>query len=200
MTFDYILQVGNGDQTDEAGDDSNPFDEDNNLNKAINGRFRAALTEELTVGASFYNDGNVYIEDEEDDFVSRFELLTMGGQLEYVMDEVATVQAEYVYGTVAHQGHKEFEDKTITRHAYTVLLAFNGLGDLTPFVRYGMLDPNMDQDNDSANRIIYGINYQVVQGLFFKLEHNLVTGDDDNAHIKKYGSYGEIKASIAAGF
>ncbi|MCJ8345079.1 hypothetical protein MJH12_06035 [bacterium] len=54
--YDYILQLSNGEDSQ-----TNPYEEDSNTFKAINGRFRYSLQEDLRVGFSFFNDSiNIY--------------------------------------------------------------------------------------------------------------------------------------------
>lgn len=188
MDGDYILLLSNGEQ-----ENTNPFEEDDNKEKSIAGRFRINPIEELQVGFSFYNDKLTELDTTGEDSGDRTNLFSFGGQAEGTFGDIG-IELEYVTGDI-----KPSNGSSISRYAYTAMLSYNFSNIYTPYVRYEFLDPNTDIDKDQASQIIYGVNVMIDDGLFLKLEMNSVTSEDENARFKGK-NYSELKGAIAIGF
>jgi hypothetical protein len=188
MDGDYILLLSNGEQ-----ENTNPFEEDDNKEKSLAGRFRINPLENLRVGFSFYNDQLTELDTTGEDSGDRTSLFSFGGQAEGNYGDLG-LELEYIAGDV-----KPSVGSSISRYGYTAMLSYNYLDTYTPYVRYEFLDPNTDLEKDQASQLIYGINIMIDEGLFLKVELNNVSSEDANDRFKGK-DYTELKGAIAIGF
>lgn len=188
MDADYIVQITNGEQ-----ENTNPFEEDDNTEKAVSGRFRIWPTYDLQLGASFYTDKISELDDEGEDAGKRSSLLSYGVQANWNPNKFG-LEAEYVMGSFSPS-----VGDGITRYAYTIMGTYNVLPRVTPYVRYEFLDPDIDAEDDVAHMFVYGINYQVTNGLNLKGELNTVISDEMNSRFEGV-NYTEFKFAVAIGF
>ncbi len=188
LNFDYILQISNGVQ-----EDGNMYEEDDNKEKAFNGRIRIETPQELRLGLSFYKDKMTEFDSEGEDSGNRSSLLSLGGQAEYMINNIG-FEVEYVWGNFEYSNSNK-----ISRNAYTAMVYYI-IDDLyTPYLRMESLDPDADKDKDKASMLVYGVNIQIDDGLYFKIELNNINSDDLNKRFKGK-NYSELKAAIAIGF
>ena len=187
VEFEYIAQLTNGEQSTV-----NPFEEDENREKAILARVRSYPVGNLVVGASFYQDhlsefaGTV-------DTGGRTRVRSVGGQVQWSAGPWG-VELELVRGSVSPSA-----GAAIKRKAHTSMVSYALDGRWTPYLRLETLDPNTAVSDDWARLWVYGINVQIDDGLFFKVELDTVRAGIANARFGGVG-FTELKASIAVGF
>lgn len=186
MSLDYDLQISNG-ETEEGL--HNPFEEDDNTHKAVNGRVRLMPSDDLRIGVSFYTDS---MEDPESE--GRIEINSYGVQVEGELQSGFGYELEYTGGTeeTQHMGK-------ITRNAYSAMAYYRYTDTLTPYFRHEYLEPDTNVDDDEATRTAAGINYMADNNLYLKFEINKIT--TGSANLKFEGAdWVEAKASISIGF
>ena len=69
----------------------------------------------------------------------------------------------------------------------------------TPYIRFEDLDPNKDIEQDKAYLLIIGINTEIEENFFLKIEVDMFSSEDANSRFEGK-SYSEFKAAIAIGF
>ncbi len=191
--FDYSLQVSNGEQ-----ETTNPFEEDDNKQKAFSARVRAQPAEDLEIGLSAYADSIsewdvTSVGDEYRSGTTR--LLSYGGHLIWNVMGLG-VEGEFVMGTV-----KPSTGDEIMRYGATVMLSYLFLDRYTPYFRFEYLDPDTNTENDQAMMFVYGINVRLVDRLFIKLELDTVAAESLNSRFGGGNeSYTEFKGAIVFGF
>jgi hypothetical protein len=180
--FSYDVFVANG-----AQEDTNPFEEDNNLAKSVTARFRFEPSESLSVGNSFYHDKI------ESDGVDK--IVSDGLEFRY---QGATWQiwAEAAFGWLTPE-----EGDTILQIGWHIQPSYSFDNGLTPYARIERVDPNTKIDNDHGYDFIVGINYEVAGGFMIKAENNYFKGASEST-LAQYpnASYNEIKAAVVLGF
>ena len=189
--LDYIVQITNGEQ--ELQELTNPYEEDDNKGKAISGRVRLAPTRDLQFGVSFHTDGFTELDTLGEVSEDRTGITSFGAHAEWSSTNVG-VEVEFVAGSV----NPTFGEK-ISRNAYTAMVFFPIQDILVPYFRYESLDPNTNIEMDRASLMVYGVNVQVDDGLFLKVELNTVNSDENNAMFSGK-NFTELKAAIAIGF
>ncbi|MBL4868116.1 MAG: hypothetical protein JKY67_17260 [Pseudomonadales bacterium] len=183
---DYVIQLSNGETEDE---DVNPFEEDDNTHKAINGRIRIGYTDTVQFGFSFYMDSM-----EDPNTNGRIDLNSYGIQAEWENVEGTGLEFEFVVG----EENYSMANK-LTRNAYT-LMAFQRLHDkYTPYLRYEYLEPDDNTSDDTGSVLILGINILVDENMFVKLEVDRFSTEANNAKFNG-ASFTEFKASLSIGF
>ncbi len=183
-SWDYVLQVSNGES-----EEVNPFEEDDNHHKALNGRVRYRPTDSLQLGFSFYQDTM-------QGSTADIELNSYGTQLEWESPygDDTGIEFEFVTGNEDHSG-----GANIKRHAYTLMLFKPVTQTITPYVRYEYLEPNQDINNDEASVVILGSNILIDEGMFIKLELDYFSAQDNNSALGGV-SFSEFKMSLSVGF
>lgn len=194
--WDYTLAVGNGDN--EAGT-ANPFEEDDNKQKAFMGRIRLEPLPRLQLGASFYSDQLTEYAGEEDTG-KRTALLAYGGQLTWSLEAPAIgLELEYVGGDrrpSSASGLPKVRSNGATAMAWWTLA-----DRVTPYVRFEWLDPDTRQSRDQATLVLGGINYRAGGGLILKAEYDVYRAGSANARFSDgRNSFSEIKAAAVLGF
>lgn len=186
--LDYHVHVGNGYQ-----EETNPYEEDNNTQKALAGRLRVEPLENMKLGFSYYSDAlNAY--DTLGQLMGNRTLLTSyGAHLEYQYKGFG-VEFEWVTGTIKPHGADALEKTGLEGMLY-----YTFKERYTPFVRLESLDPNADISNDEATLLSFGGNIKIDESFFFKLQYNTTTSGDNNVRFNGVG-YQEIQAAIVLGF
>ncbi len=187
--LDYDLQVSNGETEDDG---ANPFEEDDNTHKAVNGRIRIVPTEGLRFGFSFYDDS---MEDPGNDR-ERFDISSYAAQIEWDTYDGIGVEAEYIIGT---QDMTANPDGEVDRDALTLMLFYHINDQWIPYVRYESLEPNDDVKDDEATKVIAGINWMVDRNMYLKFEVDRVSTEDNNDKFEG-ADFTEFKASLSIGF
>jgi len=192
MRLDYILQVSNGDQ-----EMTNPFEEDDNKEKAVAGRMRFAPFYGLRFGVSGYVDWATQyemVDGEPEDSGNRLQLWSLGGQLEWAIADAA-LEFEFVGGSY------DAGSDAISRWALTAMASYTLKERFTPYFRFELLEPNTDIDNDMGKMLVYGMNIQIATPLFLKIENNTIMADENNGRFSGGNNfYNEFKTAVAVGF
>ncbi len=191
LDSDYIIQVTNGEQ-DYSDNGANPFEEDDNLAKSFLGRARIYPTPSAELGVSAYydrfnaTDSTGALDGSEND------LFSLGSHLQVTGDAVG-LELEYVFGLISGNSG------TLNRAGLTAMVYTPIRDYFVPYLRFEYLDPNFDVEDDFATLIIPGLNIQVDDGLYVKLEANFLNSGANNVQFNGIG-YTELKAAIAIGF
>ena len=189
MDADYILTVSNGSNTTGI----NPFEEDDNKQKAYNGRLRLSPIEDMTIGASFYTDKLTELDTLGNDTEKRTGIVSIGAQLEWHPNNFG-LELEYVHGSI------DPSDKAAElSNGYMSMISYRFIDRYTPYLRYEYLDPNSTMNDDYAQLIIYGLNIKISNYLFIKAEMNNTKAGSNNIRFKGNG-FNEFKAAVAIGF
>lgn len=188
--IDYIIQISNGGQ--KGG---NPFEEDNNLQKAVGGRLRLMAENGVGAGVSFYAD---WLQPNERGGSTR-SLFSGGGHLQWEVGS-ATVEVEVIGGKV----------EAIKRVGFTALTSYDfglhkipGLGlDLgfEPYFRYEYLKPNLSIPHNGAQLFVYGIRIAFTPVSSVKFDFNTMKVDTNNAIYDRVAVQTELKAALVVGF
>jgi len=172
---EYIVQVSNGEQ-----EETNPFEEDNNSYKAVNGTMYFTFEEEIRIGGSAYWDR----------MSPDLEVVSIGAQAEW-LSEFLTLEVEGVAGYVG------MSDKTY-RYGLTTLIGYTFAEMYTPYIRGELYDPNEDEEDDISVLYVYGINTMIDEGFYLKTELNTLVSQDNALTDDKY--FTEFKSALVLGF
>jgi hypothetical protein len=180
--FSYDVFVANG-----AQEETNPFEEDNNLAKSVTARFRFEPNESFSIGNSFYHD--IVEADGVDNLVS--------DGLEFRYQGLARqVWAEAAFGWLTPE-----DGDTIFQIGWYVQPSYSFDNGMTPYVRVEGVDPNVDVDADHGYDFIVGLNYEITGGFMIKVENNYFKGAESSTLAEYPGAgYNEIKAAVVLGF
>ena len=188
MDFDYIVQLTNGMQ-----ENTNPFEEDDNLEKAWLGRLRVSPTRTFSLGASVYSDHLTEMNGDGEDGGGRTSWFSYGAHGTYTPGALG-FEAEWV------RGHLDpSHDARVNRWAATAMVYYRIRDRYTPYVRYEYLDPHTGIGDDQARMLVYGLNVRVTQGLYLKADFNTVRAGVNNQRFEG-SDFTEFKAAVAAGF
>ena len=188
MNLDYHIHLGNGYQ-----EETTPYEEDNNTQKALAARVRLQPVKNLKVGVSYYSDAlNAY------DTVGaltahRTLLMSLGGHVEYQIKGLG-FEFEFVTGSTT-----VYDQDPSTKNGLEGMVYYTINERYTPFFRYESLDPNVDISDDEASLVSLGLNTRIDEGYFFKIQYNITSSGDANARFNGVG-YQEIQAAIVLGF
>jgi len=186
--LDYIIQLSNGDDTE-----ANPYEEDANSAKAINGRLRVHLSNNVQAGLSFYNDKlNHYDSAGNVDGTTR--ITSFGSQLQYETSNGFGIEAEVVSGKV-----RTYQGVNINRYALTAMFYYQISLDITPYYRYEYLDPNKDITDDNGSVHILGMNIPIDNNMYLKIELDKFSTGLANSEYNG-ADFVELKSSISIGF
>ena len=180
--FNYDVLISNGNQ-----EETNPFEEDNNLAKAITARFRFEPTDSVSIGNSFYHDKV------EADGVDK--IVSDGLEFRYQTDTWRVI-AELTYGWLTPETGNQ-----IQQIGWYIQPSYYFKYGLTPYLRLERVDPNLDIADDHGYDLIVGLNYEISGGFMVKVENNYYKGAS-NSTLAQYpnASYNEIKAAVVLGF
>jgi len=198
MSCDYILQVANGDLT--YGIDGNEYDKDDNNQKAVTARVRLDITDDLQVGISTYHDKMVqYIYDStEDDMIPGGDMYisTQGAQLIWHINDDFRFEAEYISGTLDIKNHQIGKFR---RSGYSLLPSYFVTDIINLYFLYSKSDPNHNRTNDSVVNYAPGVNIEVDNNMFLKIDYFNVVSQDNNT-LFNGEDYSELRAALAIGF
>ncbi|MBN2383830.1 hypothetical protein JXQ70_13225 [bacterium] len=190
MEYDYILQIANGDQ-----ENTNPYEEDDNEQKAFAGRFILSPLADLKLGLSFYTDCLTELDDEGEDTDERTALRSYGIFGQWTTDTIG-LELEYVTGSIDPS-----KGETVSRYAYTAMVFYKLYDRYTPYIRYEYLDPDDEISDDQATLFIYGLNVKMNSNLYVKCELDTIQAGDNNQYFgDEDNDYTEFKGSVAIQF
>lgn len=189
MSFDYDVQLSNGESND-----SNAYEEDDNIHKAFNARLRLMPIDTLRVGASVYQDTMV---DHAAGGGDPTDINSYSIHAEWDTGETFGAEFEYIWGTEGYADSNVNPD--IDRNAVSAMFLYYLTPTIRTYVRHESIEPNKDVDDDGASRDTIGINWMFDSNAFLKFEYDEVSTEANNAKFSGE-DFSEIKASIAIGF
>ncbi|MEP1097228.1 MAG: hypothetical protein ABJG78_19085 [Cyclobacteriaceae bacterium] len=188
VQFEYNVQVSNGYQ-----ENTNPFEEDDNEEKAIAARLLIQPTTGLKLGISTYNDRLTELDGAGDDTGERTKLSSFSTHAEYNFKDFG-LEFEYITGRTDPTTAGELK-----KNGFEAMLYYSLGEKFTPYVRYESLDPDTDVDDDSAKMFSIGLNTEIDKNYFLKLQYNSISSGVNNA---RFGGvdFSEFQAAVVLGF
>ena len=182
-TISYDASISNGEQ-----EETNPFEEDNNSQKALSARVKYEPSFSFNVGASLYSDRGT----------EEGSLLSYGVHTQYEGSRLL-VWAEVDFGKLDLGGTG---GPTIDQIGGFVDVGFPLQNGLTPYLQYQYAQTEAADLTESVNILIAGLNYTLGRHTKLKLENAYHEGSRDNLRFKDLPgrSYNELRAAIALGF
>lgn len=187
--LDYHLQLSNGSQ-----ENTNPFEEDDNKQKAVAARVRAMPLKGLKVGFSTYSDRLTELDTLGNDSGNRTKVFSFSTHAEYELKGFGT-EFEYIVGSTDPSD----ATTTLNKNALEAMISYTIKDKITPYFRYEHLDPDTDAENDIANMISFGINAMITEGYILKLQFNSISSEDANDRFSGK-DFTEIQAAVVIGF
>jgi hypothetical protein len=189
-SLDYDLLFSNGEQEDE-----NPYEEDNNISKAVTFRTRMDVNESINVGLSLYKD--TYSSDKE----VAGNLQSTGFQTRYQATTDLEVLFEIVQGVKTDLDTDSGDDVSVTQTGWFVQPSYS-IGSTTGYLRHEVIDPDADTEDDGGTTTILGANIELDGAMNIKLEHHTVKGEDNAAGLSDFEGkgYSELKAAVVVGW
>jgi hypothetical protein len=185
--LEYQVHLTNGDSLA-----TNPFDKDDNVDKAVAARARFHPAKTLALGASFY--GDRFVELTADGTPGKGQAKRLSWSVDGVWEtKRAGLELEYVSGRLEPSAAPSF-----WRFGFEAT-AWAKLGRVRPYARYEYHDPNQDKDGDDAQVLLGGLNDRVDDTLFLKAELDRFDSAPGNPRLKGV-AYTEFKASLSVGF
>ena len=175
LNLNYVLYVANGENATK-----NEAESDENADKAIGGRLMISPIAGLTLGGSFFTG------DKQASATSAESHSAWLGTVDYSMSHLS-IRAEYASSKKGSQTEAAWYGEA----SYRIKM-------VTPFVRYGTLDPDDDKDKDEWAELVYGINCEVQPNVILKLENRNFNGDINNLKIPN--DYNEVAAALTVAF
>ena len=195
MSYDYIVQVANGDRSYSSdGAYGNEYDKDDNNQKAVTARVRLDITDNLQVGVSTYHDKMVRYDN--DNPVGNMYVSTQGAQLIWHATDDLRFEAEYISGTL------DVEDTDIgkfRRSGYSLVTSYFVTDVVNLYFLYAEADPNHNKDDDSVVNYAPGVNIEVDNNVFIKIDYFNILSEKNNT-LFKGDDYSEFRAALAIGF
>jgi hypothetical protein len=194
VAWDYVVAVTNGEQ-----ETTNPFERDDNKQKALQGRVRLVLADELELGGSFYGDEVSELDGASQPTGRRTRLLTYGAHAIWRSTFGPGLELEWVRG----ERRPSSIDVGPFRwgQAGTAMAWWTFRSWVTPYARAEWLDPDRDVSSDRAVLLIGGLNLRVRGGLVLKAEVDRYRAQSANADFAGGRlSFTEVKAAAVVGF
>ncbi len=194
LAWDYVVALTNGEQ-----EQTNPFEEDDNKQKAIQGRARVHLFDQLELGVSAYRDSLTELDTAGDPTSGRTAQLSYGAQATWRSTFGPGVELEYVRGSL--KPSSDAVGAKITGQGATAMVWWTFLDRYTPYARIEWLDPSTDVSNDRALLLLAGVNVRIPGGLVVKAELDKYELQSANpVYDGGLGNYVEVKAAVVVGF
>jgi len=188
IKLDYNLQLSNGYQ-----ESTNPYEEDDNQEKAIAARLRMSPKRGTKLGFSSYTDWLTELDSLGEDAGTRTLLYSYGFFLEHKIKNLG-IELEYVGGAIDPS-----DADPLQRYGTTAMLSYTIKEKFTPYFRHEWLDPNIDVGKDEAMISSIGINYQIDTGYFIKVQYNYVDGRQANDRFNGM-KFSETQIALVAAF
>jgi hypothetical protein len=188
MQLDYHVHIGNGFQ-----EETNPYEEDNNTQKALTGRIRLQPIDSLKIGGSYYSDALSACDTLGQLTAHRTLMSSISGHVEYQIKGFS-MEFEFVTGSVT-----VYDEDAQVKSVLEGMLYYTIKERYTPFVRVESLDPDADIDDENATLMSLGVNVKIDDGYFFKIQVNSTGSGDNNTRFDGVG-YQEIQAAVVLGF
>lgn len=198
MPFDYAVMIANGDREyHDEGEYKNEYDKDDNPQKAYTARIRVNITDDWQMGASAHRDRMIDYDNWSDrkDTNGTAELMSLGLQSMWHITDRFGLEMELVAGYYDHSAQKRLD-----RYGFSILPTWLVDGDrVTLYFLYAEADPNLDKSNNKVRIYQPGVNIEIDDNLFLKLELYNVRAERNNALLSG-AEYTEFRSAIAIGF
>jgi hypothetical protein len=212
--WDYALAVSNGEQFQYNADGfditGNPYEEDNNKQKAVTARVRLATIGNIAVGLSGYFDlVRVYNPEGpfKGDFKGTLRQTAYGLSLKWTNPEPSIgVELEFVgadftpttalKNSVVAAGYAPLD--TATTMGGSAMVFWHATESLTPYIRYEYLNLDDDISADATSLILAGVNYRVGDGLVLKVEGDYTMAQKNSAFGDGVDGLNFLELKIAA--
>ncbi len=188
IQFEYIVQVSNGSQ-----ENTNPFEEDDNKQKALATRLLIQPTTGMKIGLSTYGDKLTELDTLGEDTGERTKVSSMSTHIEYSISDFG-LEFEYIIGNTSPSAGGDLKKSGLEGMVY-----YEIADRFTPYIRYEFLEPNKDIDDDNASMLSFGLNTRVDENYFLKLQYNNITSGDNNSRFTGV-NFSEFQAAIVLGF
>lgn len=188
VQFEYHVQLSNGNQ-----ENTNPFEEDDNGEKAVATRLLAYPIPDLKIGISTYSDRISVLDGSGNDTGERDKLFSMSGHIEYSRNSYGA-EFEYIVGKTDF-----FASPELKKNGLEAMVYYTFKNRLTPYLRAEFFDPNQDVDDDNVNIFSLGLNAEIDKNYFLKLQYNSVKSGDLNSEIMGV-DFSEFQAAVVLGF
>ena len=172
LEINYSVYILNGENTVK-----NDAEKDDNSNKAAGGQLMLSPISGLIIGGSYFTGKKGMAEDDHSVWIST---------LDYTTNQI-NIRAEYAYSGL--------NDTTET--GWYSELSYR-IKRVTPYMRYGTLDPDTDQTEDKWTEFVYGVNYEIQPHFIVKLENRHFGGEAENKIVSE--DYNELGASVNVAF
>ncbi|MEQ9402663.1 MAG: hypothetical protein RIM99_03675 [Cyclobacteriaceae bacterium] len=188
IQFEYNVQLSNGYQ-----ENTNPFEEDDNEEKALATRLLIQPTTDLKIGVSTYSDKVSELDGAGDDTGERTKVSSFSTHAEYTYKDLG-LELEYITGKTNPSAPGD-----LTKNGFEGMLYYSLGNRFTPYVRYESLDPDTNVDDDKASMISFGLNTMIDENYFFKIQYNSISSGVNNS---RFGGvdFSEIQAAVVLGF
>lgn len=186
--FEYHVQLSNGEQ-----ENTNPFEEDDNKQKALATRLLIRPVPNITIGVSSYSDKLTELDDNGDDTGRRTEVFSIGAHSEFTFGNFGG-EIEYVHGKVDHSVNGSVKKSAIELMAYYTLKER-----FTPYVRWEQINPDNNVSDNGVQTISLGLNTRIVKQYFLKMQYNSVNSSVNNDDLAGV-DFTEFQAAIVLGF
>jgi len=200
-TLDYQVQISNGIQHDVMA--YNPFEDDDNTQKAITARIRATPINGLRLGISIYNDMITELDDNDIRQTSRTNFFTYSTTVEYNPNKLG-FELEFIKNKtepssdLANPHPDNFA--AAEHHGFETMIYYTLKDRFTPYLRYEFYDYDLASDlDDNATGISFGINTMISNNFFLKLQYNSYNHQEFAA---KYAGmqYTQFQMALVLGF
>ena len=176
LRVNYVFYISNGENFSK-----NEAERDDNDNKALGGRVMVSPISGLTVGGSFFTGKKQTSATDMENHTA------WAGSLDYTIHNIG-LRAEYASSKLAD----------ITQKGSYGEVSYRVLRQMTPYLRYGMFDPDDEGDEDEWSELVYGINYELQPHFIIKIENRHFKGDTNNAKVSD--DYNELGAAVTVAF
>lgn len=188
VQFEYNVQLSNGYQ-----ENTNPFEEDDNEEKALAARLLIQPTPDLKIGVSSYSDKLTELDGAGDDTGARTKLSSFSTHAEYTWKDLG-FELEYIVGKTDPSATTELK-----KNGFEGMIYYS-LGErFTPYFRYENLDPDTNMDDDKASMLSFGVNIMVDANYFLKVQYNSISSGVNNSRFAGV-DFSEIQAAVVLGF
>lgn len=188
VQFEYNVQLSNGFQ-----ENTNPFEEDDNEEKAIAARLLIQPIIGLKLGISTYNDKLTELDGTGSDTGERTKLSSFSTHAEYSFKDLG-MEFEYITGKTDPSGAGD-----LTKNGFEGMIYYSLGKKFTPYIRYESLDPDKGIEDDKANMFSIGLNTEIETNYFLKLQYNNISSGLNNARFNGV-DFSEFQAAVVLGF
>ena len=180
LDWDYTFYIGNGENRDSV----NAAQFDDNVNKAIGGRFQFMYQETTQFGVSFYSGDRALTADLDSVHHS------LGAHV-VIDNDIFNISVEGAYSKF----DQTEEWGGFAQGSFTVF------DDFFPYYRFEFLNPDASIVNDNWETHIIGINWNRFAGVFMKFEWNFHNRGINNKLVTLgQTSFNEVQSSISIAF